>query len=177
MSLFIPSKLTPNPAFCQMTFTYISPLVLSCLLEYFVCSLKKLSPPSNHTNFYHQLKPPHPATHLTTHIQDVSTSRPYSGPAPDAPCPLEAGSQQPPSTSVPAGYVLPSRLPTGSFPFPLIVLTELMCVTGEKPPKESHVLRTSFSVHRPVWITAAGGLYTSMAAVYLTMRYMRRVAR
>ncbi|KAJ5591958.1 uncharacterized protein N7459_002327 [Penicillium hispanicum] len=47
---------------------------------------------------------------------------------------------------------------------------------GEKPPKEAHFLRTSFSVHRPVWITAGGGLYTSMAAVYLTMRYLRRLA-
>ncbi|KAJ5566577.1 hypothetical protein N7535_008215 [Penicillium sp. DV-2018c] len=47
---------------------------------------------------------------------------------------------------------------------------------GERQPKESHVLRTSFSLHRPVWITAGGGLYTSMAAVYLTMRYLRRAA-
>ncbi|KAJ6010078.1 hypothetical protein N7499_004518 [Penicillium canescens] len=48
---------------------------------------------------------------------------------------------------------------------------------GEKPPKESNLLRTSFRVHRPVWVTAGGGLYTSMAAVYLTMRYLKRVAR
>ncbi|KAJ5781232.1 hypothetical protein N7457_006392 [Penicillium paradoxum] len=48
---------------------------------------------------------------------------------------------------------------------------------GERQPKESNFLRTSFSVHRPVWVTASGGLYTSMAAVYLTMRYMRRIAR
>ncbi|KAJ6127929.1 hypothetical protein N7471_009146 [Penicillium samsonianum] len=48
---------------------------------------------------------------------------------------------------------------------------------GERQPKEANLLRTSLKVHRPVWITAAGGLYTSMAAVYLTMRYLKRVAR
>ncbi|KAJ5371710.1 hypothetical protein N7463_001428 [Penicillium fimorum] len=48
---------------------------------------------------------------------------------------------------------------------------------GERQPKETNLFRTSLSVHRPVWITAAGGLYTSMAAVYLTMRYLKRVAR
>ncbi|CAG8902774.1 unnamed protein product [Penicillium egyptiacum] len=48
---------------------------------------------------------------------------------------------------------------------------------GERQPKEANLLRTSLSVHRPVWITAGGGLYTSMAAVYLTMRYLKRVAR
>ncbi|KAJ5463696.1 hypothetical protein N7475_008640 [Penicillium sp. IBT 31633x] len=48
---------------------------------------------------------------------------------------------------------------------------------GERQPKESHFLRTSFSVHRPVWITATGGVYTSMVAVFLTMRYLKNVAR
>ncbi|KAJ5193423.1 hypothetical protein N7449_009565 [Penicillium cf. viridicatum] len=48
---------------------------------------------------------------------------------------------------------------------------------GERQPKEANLLRTSLSAHRPVWITAGGGLYTSMAAVYLTMRYLKRVAR
>ncbi|CRL24601.1 unnamed protein product [Penicillium camemberti] len=48
---------------------------------------------------------------------------------------------------------------------------------GERQPKEANLLRTSLSAHRPVWITATGGLYTSMAAVYLTMRYLKRVAR
>ncbi|KAF3020879.1 hypothetical protein E8E15_008330 [Penicillium rubens] len=48
---------------------------------------------------------------------------------------------------------------------------------GERQPKEANLLRTSLSVHRPVWITAGGGIYTSMAAVYLTMRYLKRVAR
>ncbi|KAJ5218050.1 uncharacterized protein N7498_000149 [Penicillium cinerascens] len=46
---------------------------------------------------------------------------------------------------------------------------------GEKPKKEGQFLRTSLSVHRPVWITATGGVYTSLAAVYLTMRYLKRV--
>lgn len=46
---------------------------------------------------------------------------------------------------------------------------------GEKPKKEGQILRTSFSVHRPVWITAGGGVYTSLAAVLLTMRYLKRV--
>ncbi|CAG7936833.1 unnamed protein product [Penicillium nalgiovense] len=48
---------------------------------------------------------------------------------------------------------------------------------GERQPKEANLLRTSLSLHRPVWITAGGGIYTSMAAVYLTMRYLKRVAR
>ncbi|KAJ5865237.1 uncharacterized protein N7529_007153 [Penicillium soppii] len=48
---------------------------------------------------------------------------------------------------------------------------------GERQPKEANFLRTSFAVHRPVWITAAGGMYTSAAAVLLTMRYLKRVAR
>ncbi|OQD70351.1 hypothetical protein PENDEC_c024G01896 [Penicillium decumbens] len=46
---------------------------------------------------------------------------------------------------------------------------------GERPKKEGHLLRTSFSVHRPVWATAGGGVYTSLAAIYLTMRYMKRI--
>ncbi|KAJ5630212.1 uncharacterized protein N7484_010312 [Penicillium longicatenatum] len=46
---------------------------------------------------------------------------------------------------------------------------------GEKPKKEGQLLRTSLNVHRPVWITAGGGAYTSLAAIYLTMRYMKRV--
>ncbi|OQE26822.1 hypothetical protein PENSTE_c005G02936 [Penicillium steckii] len=46
---------------------------------------------------------------------------------------------------------------------------------GEKPKKEGQFLRTSFSVHRPVWVTAGGGVYTSLAAVLLTMRYLKRV--
>ncbi|KAK4864586.1 hypothetical protein LT330_009581 [Penicillium expansum] len=48
---------------------------------------------------------------------------------------------------------------------------------GERQPKEANLLRTSLGVHRPVWITAGGGLYTSIAAVYLTMRYLKRAAR
>ncbi|KAJ5183831.1 hypothetical protein N7492_001447 [Penicillium capsulatum] len=46
---------------------------------------------------------------------------------------------------------------------------------GEKPKAEGQFLRTSLSVHRPVWLTATGGVYTSMAAVYLTMRYLRHL--
>ncbi|KAJ6134638.1 hypothetical protein N7523_000960 [Penicillium sp. IBT 18751x] len=46
---------------------------------------------------------------------------------------------------------------------------------GEKPKKEGLPLRTSFSIHKPVWVTAGGGAYTSLAAVYLTMRYLKHV--
>ncbi|KAJ5232836.1 hypothetical protein N7468_005792 [Penicillium chermesinum] len=46
---------------------------------------------------------------------------------------------------------------------------------GEKPKKEGQFFRTSLNAHRPVWITAGGGLYTSLAAVLLTMRYMKGV--
>ncbi|EKV21827.1 hypothetical protein PDIP_03040 [Penicillium digitatum Pd1] len=48
---------------------------------------------------------------------------------------------------------------------------------GERQPKEANFLLTSLSVHRPVWITAGGSLYTSMAALCLTMRYLKRFAR
>lgn len=65
----------------------------------------------------------------------------------------------------------PSHLPWSSY------LDILTLPKGERQPKEANLLRTSLSAHRPVWITAAGGLYTSMAAVYLTMRYLKRVAR
>ncbi|GLI78288.1 hypothetical protein F1880_007739 [Penicillium rolfsii] len=44
-----------------------------------------------------------------------------------------------------------------------------------KPKKEGQLLRTSLNVHRPVWVTAGGGVYTSLAAVYLTMRYLKHV--
>ncbi|KAJ5732289.1 hypothetical protein N7493_003770 [Penicillium malachiteum] len=46
---------------------------------------------------------------------------------------------------------------------------------GEKPKKEGQFLRTSLNVHRPVWITASGGVYTSLAAVYLATRYLKRI--
>ncbi|EKV19805.1 hypothetical protein PDIG_00780 [Penicillium digitatum PHI26] len=48
---------------------------------------------------------------------------------------------------------------------------------GRRQPKEANFLLTSLSVHRPVWITAGGSLYTSMAALCLTMRYLKRFAR
>ena len=65
---------------------------------------------------------------------------------------------------------IPRSLP---FSFPLEYITHNH--TGEKPKTEGPFLRTSLSAHRPVWMTAGGGVYTSMAAVYLTMRYMRRL--
>ncbi|KAF7131121.1 hypothetical protein CNMCM5793_004108 [Aspergillus hiratsukae] len=36
-------------------------------------------------------------------------------------------------------------------------------------------VQTSFALHRPVWITAGGAMYTTMGAVYLTLRYMSRL--
>lgn len=45
----------------------------------------------------------------------------------------------------------------------------------DKSKKEGHLLRTSFNIHRPVWITAGGATYTTLAAVYLTLRCLRHV--
>ncbi|CAL5867218.1 uncharacterized protein PFLUO_LOCUS1433 [Penicillium psychrofluorescens] len=43
-----------------------------------------------------------------------------------------------------------------------------------KPKKEGQFLRTSLRAHQPVWLAATGGVYTSMSAVYLTLRYLKR---
>ncbi|OJJ43044.1 hypothetical protein ASPZODRAFT_1207208 [Penicilliopsis zonata CBS 506.65] len=32
----------------------------------------------------------------------------------------------------------------------------------KQPRKETHLLRTSLSAHRPVWVTAGGGTYTTL---------------
>ncbi|KAJ5900033.1 hypothetical protein N7495_004777 [Penicillium taxi] len=46
---------------------------------------------------------------------------------------------------------------------------------GEKPKRDPKILLTSFTLHRPVWVTAGGGLYTSLVGVYLTMRAFRHI--
>ncbi|RAL10178.1 uncharacterized protein BO97DRAFT_444848 [Aspergillus homomorphus CBS 101889] len=48
-------------------------------------------------------------------------------------------------------------------------------LTTEKRRTRAQLMRTSFSVHRPVWIAAGGAAYTTMGAVYLTLRYMRHI--
>lgn len=45
----------------------------------------------------------------------------------------------------------------------------------EKRRRRAQLISTSFSVHKPVWIAAGGAAYTTMGAVYLTLRYMRRL--
>ncbi|OJJ94816.1 uncharacterized protein BO66DRAFT_310596 [Aspergillus aculeatinus CBS 121060] len=45
----------------------------------------------------------------------------------------------------------------------------------EKRRTRYQLVQTSFSVHRPVWIAAGGAAYTTMGAVYLTLRYMRHL--
>ncbi|KAL4804696.1 hypothetical protein BDV18DRAFT_142345 [Aspergillus unguis] len=45
----------------------------------------------------------------------------------------------------------------------------------EKRQKRAALITTSLGAHRPVWITAGGAAYTSAVAVFLTMRYMRRL--
>ncbi|KAL1968070.1 hypothetical protein VTN77DRAFT_2200 [Rasamsonia byssochlamydoides] len=47
--------------------------------------------------------------------------------------------------------------------------------SADKSKKEGHLLRTSFSIHRPVWIAAGGATYTTLGAVYLTLRFLRHV--
>ncbi|PLB36859.1 uncharacterized protein BDW47DRAFT_126774 [Aspergillus candidus] len=41
--------------------------------------------------------------------------------------------------------------------------------------QRANVVRTSMTAHRPVWISGVGGVYTSMAAVYLTLKFMSRL--
>ncbi|BCS00350.1 uncharacterized protein AKAW2_50691A [Aspergillus luchuensis] len=48
-------------------------------------------------------------------------------------------------------------------------------LTTEKRRRRAQLISTSFSVHKPVWIAAGGAAYTTMGAVYLTLRYMRRL--
>ncbi|KAL2857247.1 hypothetical protein BJY01DRAFT_136952 [Aspergillus pseudoustus] len=45
----------------------------------------------------------------------------------------------------------------------------------EKRRKRAQFVTTSFAAHRPVWITAGGAAYTSAVAVFLAMKYMRRL--
>ncbi|KAI9367341.1 hypothetical protein BJX61DRAFT_547571 [Aspergillus egyptiacus] len=48
-------------------------------------------------------------------------------------------------------------------------------INTEKRRKRATVISTSFAAHRPVWISAGAGAYTTAVAAYLTMRYMRRL--
>ncbi|KAL4924837.1 uncharacterized protein BDV17DRAFT_295072 [Aspergillus undulatus] len=45
----------------------------------------------------------------------------------------------------------------------------------EKRRQRAALVGSSFAVHRPVWITAGSAAYTSAVAVFLTMKYMRRI--
>lgn len=45
----------------------------------------------------------------------------------------------------------------------------------DKAAREGRFLQRSFRVHRPVWVTAGGAMYTTAGAVYLTLRYLRRL--
>ncbi|KAL4916451.1 hypothetical protein BDW62DRAFT_202779 [Aspergillus aurantiobrunneus] len=45
----------------------------------------------------------------------------------------------------------------------------------EKRKQRAALVSTSFAAHRPVWVTAGGAAYTTAVAVFLTMRYMRRI--
>ncbi|KKK19808.1 hypothetical protein ARAM_003381 [Aspergillus rambellii] len=61
---------------------------------------------------------------------------------------------------------------------PLLVHVSIahgLMFTIEKRRRRAQIVQTSFAVHRPVWVTAGGAGYTTMVAVYLTMRYMRRL--
>ncbi|CBF80643.1 hypothetical protein BDV09DRAFT_180467 [Aspergillus tetrazonus] len=48
-------------------------------------------------------------------------------------------------------------------------------INTEKRRQRAALIGTSFAAHRPVWITAGGGAYTTAVAVYLTMKLMRRI--
>ncbi|RJE18504.1 hypothetical protein PHISCL_09157 [Aspergillus sclerotialis] len=49
--------------------------------------------------------------------------------------------------------------------------------TAEKAEKgkAGNVLRTSLVMHRPVWVTAGTGIYTSAAAALIAMRCFRHL--
>ncbi|KAL4885702.1 hypothetical protein BJY04DRAFT_179077 [Aspergillus karnatakaensis] len=69
------------------------------------------------------------------------------------------------SASGPAGGYVRSQLATLRNRF----------LNTEKRRKRAALLSTSFAAHRPVWITAGAGAYTSAVAVFLAMKYMRRL--
>ncbi|OJJ07538.1 hypothetical protein ASPVEDRAFT_88786 [Aspergillus versicolor CBS 583.65] len=45
----------------------------------------------------------------------------------------------------------------------------------EKRKKRAALVSTSLAAHRPVWISAGGAAYTTAVAVFLTMKFMRRI--
>ncbi|GAQ05266.1 hypothetical protein ALT_2587 [Aspergillus lentulus] len=45
----------------------------------------------------------------------------------------------------------------------------------ERSKTTAGLAQTSFALHRPVWVAGGGAMYTTMGAVYLTLRYMSRL--
>ncbi|RWQ94596.1 hypothetical protein C8Q69DRAFT_507962 [Paecilomyces variotii] len=45
----------------------------------------------------------------------------------------------------------------------------------DKAKKEGQILRTSLAIHRPVWVTAGGATYATMSAVYVALRWLKRI--
>ncbi|GFF25042.1 conserved hypothetical protein [Aspergillus udagawae] len=45
----------------------------------------------------------------------------------------------------------------------------------ERTKTTAGLAQTSFALHRPVWVVGGGAMYTTMGAVYLTLRYMSRL--
>ena len=105
----------------------------------------------------------------------------------DGPGPFNA-EQSSSKASFPSPPAPGSRLATGETGFLLLVCHDslsLLCIVLYKAgltytttidkAKQGQVLRNSFRIHRPVWATAGGAMYTTAGAVYLTLRYLRRV--
>ncbi|KAL3471174.1 hypothetical protein BJX99DRAFT_32458 [Aspergillus californicus] len=65
--------------------------------------------------------------------------------------------------------------PAGGFVRQQLATLRNRFINTEKRSKRAALVSTSLAAHRPVWISAGAGAYTSAVAVYLTMKLMRRV--
>ncbi|EYE95703.1 uncharacterized protein EURHEDRAFT_411977 [Aspergillus ruber CBS 135680] len=45
----------------------------------------------------------------------------------------------------------------------------------DKAKRKAILLRRSLIAHQPVWFAGGGAAYTTVGAVYLTLRYLRRI--
>ena len=101
------------------------------------------------------------------------------------PCPQAKSSK----ASFPSPPAPDSRLATGETEFLLLVCHNslflfllcilfkpgLMYMATKDKAKQGQILRNSLRIHQPVWATAGGATYTTAGAVYLTLRYLRRL--
>ncbi|KAL2825719.1 hypothetical protein BDW59DRAFT_69562 [Aspergillus cavernicola] len=65
--------------------------------------------------------------------------------------------------------------PAGGFVRQQLATLRNRFINTEKRKKRAALVTTSFAAHRPVWVSAGGAAYTTAVAVFLTMKYMRRL--